>query len=439
MSFFEKLKNLHSGPPAPPRTIVVWPEDDFEEEEGDMYEVPPCERPAFKVPPKPMELDVYMDRSSDQVASQRQAVPPPRQGAPPPRQGAPPPRQGAPPPRQGAPPPSPQRRPTLPKRPAAPQLPPSARHAGAPTRATKLTAVGRALPSPQQEAEAFHDPSFKKPPEVDRKEKPGKKSAMKKMAPPPANSAPLPAPPSHTEEDVYIDPNEERRDDDDVYLEPTEASPPSSRGPMRLPSPFCPAGPPPARMSLVKPPVPRDMSNSLLASVSKMKAAAPDGKRDGKRVFPPPVKPQFLGSDKDSQTPNRTQRPLSPPLVDYSPEVTENEDDEWFAGDCKRKDAEGLLLSINKDGAFLIRHSSSQDTRQPYTLAVLYRQKVYNIPVRFVEGTQGYALGKEGRENEESFNSLQDIIFHHQKNQLLLVDSMSQAINKTYLVHPARP
>lgn len=54
-----------------------------------------------------------------------------------------------------------------------------------------------------------------------------------------------------------------------------------------------------------------------------------------------------------------------------------------------------------QDGAFLIRHSSAQSTRQPYTLAVLYQQKVYNIPIRFLEETHGYALGKEGKKNEE--------------------------------------
>lgn len=106
------------------------------------------------------------------------------------------------------------------------------------------------------------------------------------------------------------------------------------------------------------------------------------------------------------------------------------QDKEWFAGECNRKIAEDLLLRINKvnrhflfvpfssvcfaqillnssifslsqDGAFLIRHSSAQNTRQPFTLAVLYQQKVYNIPVRFLEEIQGYVLGKEGKKNEE--------------------------------------
>ncbi|KAL0187381.1 hypothetical protein M9458_019051, partial [Cirrhinus mrigala] len=53
------------------------------------------------------------------------------------------------------------------------------------------------------------------------------------------------------------------------------------------------------------------------------------------------------------------------------------------------------------DGTFLVRYSSSQNDRQPYTLVVLYRQNVYNIPVRFLEDSQQYALGKEGKKTEE--------------------------------------
>lgn len=59
------------------------------------------------------------------------------------------------------------------------------------------------------------------------------------------------------------------------------------------------------------------------------------------------------------------------------------------------------IFSLLQDGAFLIRHSSAQNARQPYTLAVLYQQKVYNIPIRFLGETRGYALGKEGKKNEE--------------------------------------
>ncbi|KAM3867640.1 uncharacterized protein ACN63O_007320 [Diretmus argenteus] len=385
MSFFGKLKNLHSGPPAPPKRIVNnagfgWPEDEFDEEDGDMYEAPPCERPAMKVPPRQVEENVYLERSSNPSVPQRQAAPP--------------------------------------------------------LRPAKATPTGKALKQqPQHDAEEFYiDPNSKKPPEVDRKEKPGKKLALKKMAPPPARSAPAPvpaptpAPASNFEEDVYLDPNEEPGDNDDLYLEPTAACPPAPRGLKRMPLPPKTATAP-SPMPMMKPPVPRAKSSSFLPSSF---APPPDARRSTfPAKLPPPTpsaKPPLPASLKEAK-----------PSSMKATKQAGNEDKEWFARDCKRKTAEDLLLSINKDGAFLIRNSSAQNARQPYTLAVLYRQKVYNIPIRFLEETQGYALGKEGKKNEEIFSSLQEIISHHKNNQLLLIDSKSQAKHTTYLTHPARP
>ncbi|KAG7259138.1 hypothetical protein CRUP_020675 [Coryphaenoides rupestris] len=349
-----------------------------DEEEADMYEVPPCERPVIKVPPKPMELDfIYLGRSAEASRSAPEtSCPAPQTTGPTPETEC----SAAETPETSCPP---------------PETSPFTTDKTDPTHAACRRRTHQAHQT-DSDGQSFA-------PEVDRKEKPGKKGALKKMPPPPIHATPLPAAPQQVEEDVYIDPNEEQGDSDDVYLQPTAACPPPSRGPMRLPPPLSPAVAPPVPMSMMKPPVPRALSNSLLPSVSEMKAA-PDGKRT---MFSPPsaVKPSYLASNKDSQS-----RPLSPPM-----------DDKWFAGDCKRKRAEELLLRINKDGAFLVRRSSSQDPRQPYTLAVLYSQKVYNIPIRF------------------SFSSLQDIILHHKNNQLLLIDSMSQAMHKTYLVHPARP
>ncbi|NWI27754.1 BLNK protein, partial [Sula dactylatra] len=67
----------------------------------------------------------------------------------------------------------------------------------------------------------------------------------------------------------------------------------------------------------------------------------------------------------------------------------------WYAATCDRKMAEDALYRSNKDGSFLIRKSSGQDSRQPYTLVVFYNRRVYNIPIRFIESTRQYALGRE--------------------------------------------
>uniref|UniRef100_A0A8C9FN29 SH2 domain-containing protein n=1 Tax=Pavo cristatus TaxID=9049 RepID=A0A8C9FN29_PAVCR len=53
------------------------------------------------------------------------------------------------------------------------------------------------------------------------------------------------------------------------------------------------------------------------------------------------------------------------------------------------------LSPAQADGSFLIRKSSGQDSRQPYTLVVFFNRRVYNIPIRFIESTRQYALGRE--------------------------------------------
>lgn len=152
MSFFGKLKNLHSGPPAPPKRIENnagyggWPEDEFDDEDGNTYEAPPCERPAMKVPPRHVEENVYLDSSSERsnrVLPKRQAAPPPR-----------------------------------------------------PAKMAPMGKASKQQPHHQPDPEEFYiDPNTKKPPEVDRKEKPGKRSTPKKSAPPPSRPAPAPTPP----------------------------------------------------------------------------------------------------------------------------------------------------------------------------------------------------------------------------------------------------
>ncbi|KAG7481031.1 hypothetical protein MATL_G00062430 [Megalops atlanticus] len=399
MSFFGKLKNLHSGPPAPPKRIdnspaYGWPEDEFDEEDGDTYEAPPCEPPPMKVPPRQVEENVYLGR-----------------------------------------------------------LP----------RPAKMTPIGKVQKQERHHdsEETYIDPNAKKPPQINREEKPGKKLAVKKT--PPSRPAPAPAPPpaaaSHLEEDVYLDPNEGQGDNDDLYLEPNAACPPPPRVAGRMPPPpkvMSRKAPPPMK----KPPVPgaqpisppTAMPPQLLPSAylpgDSKTAPTPEVRRPPfPAKLPPPtpgMKPPLPSSLKESKP-----SPPPPPQVDSTvggPKSTQSgteesrlQDKEWFAGNCDRRSAEAVLYKVNKDGAFLVRHSSAQNARQPYTLVVLYRQKVYNIPVRFLEDTGGYALGKEGKKNEEFFSSLQEIISHHKNNPILLIDSKSQAKHTTYLTHPARP
>ncbi|XP_053731741.1 B-cell linker protein isoform X1 [Synchiropus splendidus] len=107
----------------------------------------------------------------------------------------------------------------------------------------------------------------------------------------------------------------------------------------------------------------------------------------------------------------------------------------WFSSTCDRKTAGDAVSHSNKDGAFLVRKSSGHDAQQPYTLVVFYNGHVYNIPIRFIESTQKYALGSE-KKGEEYFNSVAHIIENHQRNPLVLIDSQNNSKDAALLSYP---
>ncbi|XP_014815194.1 PREDICTED: B-cell linker protein isoform X2 [Calidris pugnax] len=109
----------------------------------------------------------------------------------------------------------------------------------------------------------------------------------------------------------------------------------------------------------------------------------------------------------------------------------------WYAATCDRKMAEDALHRSNRDGSFLIRKSSGQDSRQPYTLVVFYNRRVYNIPIRFIESTRQYALGRE-KNGEERFDSVAEIVENHQRTSLVLIDSQNNTKDSTKLKHIVR-
>ncbi|XP_051679420.1 B-cell linker protein [Oryctolagus cuniculus] len=109
----------------------------------------------------------------------------------------------------------------------------------------------------------------------------------------------------------------------------------------------------------------------------------------------------------------------------------------WYAGACDRKSAEEALHRSNKDGSFLIRKSSGHDSKQPYTLVVFFNKRVYNIPVRFIEATKQYALGRK-KNGEEYFGSVAEIIKNHQHNPLVLIDSQNNTKDSTRLKYAVK-
>uniref|UniRef100_A0A2K6S118 SH2 domain-containing protein n=1 Tax=Saimiri boliviensis boliviensis TaxID=39432 RepID=A0A2K6S118_SAIBB len=95
--------------------------------------------------------------------------------------------------------------------------------------------------------------------------------------------------------------------------------------------------------------------------------------------------------------------------------------------------------SAVEDGAYTVRPSSGPHGSQPFTLAVLLRGRVFNIPIRRLDGGHHYALGREGRNHEELFPSVAAMVRHFTRHPLPLVDRHSGSRELTCLRFPTKP
>ncbi|XP_049685372.1 lymphocyte cytosolic protein 2 isoform X3 [Accipiter gentilis] len=167
----------------------------------------------------------------------------------------------------------------------------------------------------------------------------------------------------------------------------------------------------------VKPP-PRPGSNSMPGAESARNLSSSGS-------LPPRL---HLGNN--SRSPSRGTADIRPPLpvpsrqTVHQTNMEEDEDslnDEWYVAYVSRPEAEAALRKINKDGTFLVRDSSRKTATHPYVLMVLYRDKVYNIQIRYQEQNHIYLLGT-GLKGKEDFSSVADIIDYFQRTPLLLID-----------------
>ncbi|XP_023275126.1 lymphocyte cytosolic protein 2-like [Seriola lalandi dorsalis] len=112
-------------------------------------------------------------------------------------------------------------------------------------------------------------------------------------------------------------------------------------------------------------------------------------------------------------------------------------DPSWYAGKVTRHQAEVNLREMNKDGAFVVRDSTTGSAEHPYTLMLLKQGKVYNIQIR--NHMDSYSLGT-GLHNTKSFPGVKEMITHHTHTPLLLIDATDQnyeAQSQCCLLHPA--
>ncbi|XP_054611445.1 lymphocyte cytosolic protein 2a isoform X2 [Dunckerocampus dactyliophorus] len=141
------------------------------------------------------------------------------------------------------------------------------------------------------------------------------------------------------------------------------------------------------------------------------------------------------GSVDDRSNFAESDRFRSPP---QKPASRQGLDPRWYVGKVTRSEAEGYLKQVNKDGAYLVRDSSHQQSNQPYTLMVLHQNKVYNIQIRHQD--QQFQLGT-GLKVQESFPTVCDIIKHYSQCPLLLIDAKKRCHgqqNQCLLSDPAK-
>ncbi|CAJ0925026.1 unnamed protein product [Ranitomeya imitator] len=147
----------------------------------------------------------------------------------------------------------------------------------------------------------------------------------------------------------------------------------------------------------------------------------------GLQTWGPSVGPQLLHQPIGLQTwgPSVGPQLLHQPIrlqTCRDPSDAEVLNKDWYVSSCDRQKAEDALTATSKDGSFLVRKSSRQDSSHPFTLVVFYKRRVYNIPVRYIEATRQYALGSE-KSGEEVISDLPVQTLGTPNDQLLLAQA----------------
>jgi len=77
----------------------------------------------------------------------------------------------------------------------------------------------------------------------------------------------------------------------------------------------------------------------------------------------------------------------------------------WYVGDVSRRSAESMVRSSGRDGAFVVRLSQKGGLINPFTLALLYADNVYNLHIRR-RPDRKFAIGNEKPDEVVSLESL---------------------------------
>ncbi|KAK2180421.1 hypothetical protein NP493_443g01000 [Ridgeia piscesae] len=105
----------------------------------------------------------------------------------------------------------------------------------------------------------------------------------------------------------------------------------------------------------------------------------------------------------------------------------------WYFGDIDRNKATDKIKNLHQDGAYLIR-SSKTDPKSPYTLAIFYKSKVWNLHIH-IRSDKKFAIGAV-KQDEQSFANIVELVEYHKTHNIIL---MGQNGGETRLVkHPKK-
>ncbi|EGW00774.1 Lymphocyte cytosolic protein 2 [Cricetulus griseus] len=119
--------------------------------------------------------------------------------------------------------------------------------------------------------------------------------------------------------------------------------------------------------------------------------------------------PEGEEDDGDYESPNEEEGALVDDVADYEPPPSNDEEAlqnsilpaKPFPNTNSMYIGKKPTFS-DKDGTFLVRDSSKKTVSNPYVLMVLYKDKVYNIQIRYQEESQVYLLGTGLRGKESA-------------------------------------
>ncbi|KAM4033898.1 B-cell linker protein isoform 3-T3 [Anomaloglossus baeobatrachus] len=351
------------------------------------------------------------------------------------------------------------------------------------------------LPSPRQQPMSFQPPAFRKPmgmpqpedeeetyiipdsdsenyieptkdppkkpffpaPTVNRHNKPGPPPPVKPSAMRPAQTEdaglyvvpenepnPTPSPPTRRLPPKVFPPPNTTEDEYEVCEDCSPPEPPVK--PKPLPSPRNIRPTPPTSIPQKPKPMLVLPQRDINSNTEKLPFMQGQRRQSGGTEPPPPGPPvpqkfPFAKPNIPVQRPPEVATRYIPPSPSRHGSLVEQNADvlnkEWYVASCDRQKAEEALTATSKDGSFLVRKSSGHDCKQPFTLVVFYKRRVYNIPVRYIEATRQYALGRE-KSGEEKFSTVAQIIENHGQTPLVLIDSQNNTKDSTRLKQAVR-